>query len=198
MRRLSRRLLLALGTPLVFTACANIGPPEPPSLDLPKPPSDLRALRKGDKVTLTWTIPSLTTDRQTVHSFGATRICRGLQAELTQCAPVGEAAPVKTVRRSQEQKISAFYIDALTGAAEGDDPSSFVSYAIEVLNADGRGAGLSNQVRVSRAHTLPPPKDLKSRVTAQGVVLDWTSEPLPASSPAVRIVYRVYRRQEGN
>ena len=172
MKLLPRRLLLALVTPLLFTACANIGPPEPPSLDLPKPPSDLRAVRKGDRVTLTWTIPALTTDRQTARSFGATRICRGLQAELTQCAPVGEAAPVKAVRKSPEQRISASYVDVLTGDTEGDNPSSFLTYAIEVLNADGRGAGLSNQVRVSLARTLPPPKDLSARVTALGVVLD--------------------------
>jgi len=198
MRLLRRRLLLALVAPLVFTACANIGPPEPPSLDLPRPPSDLRALRKGDKVTLTWTIPTLTTDRQTVRNFGATRICRGLQAGLTQCAPVGEAAPVKTARRSPEPKISGSYTDALTVATEGNNPSSFVTYAVEVLNADGRGAGLSNQVRVSLARTLPPPRDLNARLTAQGVVLDWTSDPPPASPPAVRFVYRVYRRQAGD
>jgi len=198
MRLFRRTLLLALGTPLVFTACANIGPPEPPSLDLPKPPSDLHALRKGGKVTLIWTIPTLTTDRQTPHSFGETRICRGLQAELTQCTPVGEAAPAKPGRKSPGQKISASYVDLLTGVTEGGDPSSFLTYAIEVLNADGRGAGLSNQVRVSLARTLAPPQDLKARVTAQGVVLEWTSDPLPASPPAVRFVYRVYRRQESN
>ena len=198
MRLLRRTLLLALGTPLVFTACANIGPPEPPSLDLPKPPSDLRAQRKGNKVTLTWTIPVLTTDRQTVRSSGATRICRGPQPELTQCAPVGEAAPAKAVRKSREQKISASYIDVLAGTVEGDNPSSFLTYAVEPLNADGRGAGLSNQVRVSLARTLPPPNDLNARVTAQGVVLAWTSDPLPPSPPVVRFVYRVYRRQEGD
>jgi hypothetical protein len=198
MSLLPRWLLLAMGAPLVFTACANIGPPEPPSLDLPKPPSDLHALRKGGKVTLTWTIPTLTTDRQAVHSFGATRICRGLQAELTQCSPVGEAAPGKAMRKSPEQKISTSYTDVLPSAVEVDDPSSFLSYAVEVLNADGRGAGLSNQVRVSLARTLPPPKDLNAHITARGVVLDWTSAPLPASPPAVRFAYRVYRRQESD
>jgi hypothetical protein len=55
--------LLALGAPLMFAACATIGPPQPPSLELPKPPSDLRAVRKGDRVILTWSAPSVTTDR---------------------------------------------------------------------------------------------------------------------------------------
>jgi len=189
-------MLLALST-LAFTACANIGPPEPPSLDLPKPPSDLRALRKGDRVTLTWTIPTQTTDRQTLRSFGATQICRGLQAELTRCTSVGQAPPEKSVRKSGEQKIPGSYVDVLTNTIETDNPESFLTYAIEALNADGRGAGLSNQVRVSLAHTLPPPKDLNARVTAQGVVLDWTNNAPQAVPPAMRYVYRVYRREEG-
>ncbi len=102
------------------------------------------------------------------------------------------------MRKSGEQKVSASYIDVLTSTVQVDDPSSFLSYAVEVLNADRRGAGLSNQVRVSLARTLPPPKDLNACVTAQGVVLDWTSAPMPASPSAVRFVYRVYRRQEGD
>src|ERR1700730_19088275 len=92
MRRSMPKLLLAVGAPLMFTACATIAPPQPPSLELPKPPMHLRATRKCDHVTLTWTDPSITTDRQRIRSVGTTRICRGLARELTQCGtPVGEA-----------------------------------------------------------------------------------------------------------
>src|ERR1700688_4035401 len=72
------KFLLALGAPLMFTACATIGPPQPPSLELPRPPSDLRAMRKGEHVTLTWTAPSITTDRQKIRSKDPTRVCRGI------------------------------------------------------------------------------------------------------------------------
>jgi hypothetical protein len=67
-----------------------------------------------------------------------------------------------------------------------------------VLNAGGRGAGLSNQVRVSLARTLPPPPDFAAQVTGEGVVLTWTNT-IPAANPtsAVHYVYRVYRRLEG-
>src|SRR4029077_3163281 len=37
--------------------CGSPGVPLPPSLDLPKPVTDLRAVRKGDKVYLMWTVP---------------------------------------------------------------------------------------------------------------------------------------------
>jgi hypothetical protein len=200
---------LALGAPLIFTACATMGPPQPPSLELPKPPADLRAVRKGDRVILTWTVPSVTTDRKTVHEFGITRICRGLDAKLTQCGvPVGEA-PAKPsathpgpshsdpgTAQSAKQKVSASYTDALPTAVESDNPASFITYAVEVLNVEGRGAGLSNEVRVSLARTLPPPRDFSVRVTGQGVVLSWTNDLPPGSTKSLRYIYRVYRRPE--
>jgi hypothetical protein len=169
-------------------------PPQPPSLELPKPPSDLRAMRKGDRVTLTWTIPSVTTDRQTARSLGHTRICRAIAVELTQCGtPAGEVT-AKPNPGVAGKKIAGSYVDSLPGQTQ--DPSSFVTYAIEVLNADGRGAGLSNQVQVSLARTLPPPRDFAARVTGQGIVLSWTGDVPPANS--AHYLYRVYRSVEGS
>src|SRR5438874_3696192 len=62
---------------LAFLAgCGTPGAPQPPSLHLPEPVRDLRASRKGDKVTLTWTQPSETTDHEAVGKWlGETVIC---------------------------------------------------------------------------------------------------------------------------
>src|SRR5438309_11783271 len=54
--------LLGAALALPFVACGSPGPPEPPSLELPRVVTDLRATRKGDKVTLVWTVPTNTTD----------------------------------------------------------------------------------------------------------------------------------------
>jgi hypothetical protein len=202
MKIFTMKLVLALGMLLLFTACATISPPQPPSLELPKPVKDLRAARKGDKVTLTWSAPGVTTDRQRVRSVGPTRICRGTEAKLTECGtPVGEAAAqaVMSTTASSKQKVAGSYTDSLAGQIQDDDASGFMTYAIEALNAGGRGAGLSNQVRVSLARTLPPPRDFAARVTGQGVVLTWMSDALPASSgQRVHYVHRVNRRMEGS
>jgi len=191
--------LLVLVVPLLFSACASIAPPQPPSLDLPKPPADLRASRKGDRVILTWTVPSRTTDRQTIRSVGPTRICRGLATKLPDCGkPIAEAPPTPTgTANSAIQKVAATHTDRVPSEIESDAPDAFATYAVEVLNRDGRGAGLSNQVRVPLAHTLPPPNSFQARVTSQGVALSWTSE-IPQESPGqpVRYVVRVYRRAE--
>jgi len=199
------RLLLALGATLGMVGCAAIGPPRPPSLELPKPPSDLRAARKGDKVVLTWSVPALTTDHQAARNLGPTRICRGSEMVLKECGtPVGEAAPPpKPVsgNKTSKQKISGSYSDtlpdALLTAADGSGNSA--TYAVETLNAKGRGAGLSNQVHVALVRTLPPPPDFHSQLTGQGVVLSWSrAATVGFSNPnPVSYLYRIYRRTEG-
>ena len=196
---MAQRLALAVGTTLMLAACATIGPPQPPSLELPKPPSDLRASRKGDRINLTWTIPNMTTDRETIHSLGPTLICRG-PGELNTCnTPVAEiqTPTPPTQAGASAQKPQTSYTDTLPPQLETDDPSAFITYAAEVLNHQGRAAGLSNQVRVSLAHTLPAPRDFRTRVAKEGVVLSWTGE-IISVPPGMNYVYRVYRHAEGS
>ena len=200
MRRFRLNSLLALVLPVVFTACATTRPPQPPSLDLPKPPSDLRAARKGDKVKLTWTVPGVTTDRQVARSIGRTMICRDAGPRLEKCGkPVGETKPQRSSSGPANRKANDSYTDVLPSEIESEKPSAFLIYAVGVLNADGRGAGLSNQVRVPGLRALPPPMDFNAQVTSRGVALNWRgqSAALPPQS-GMRSVYRIYRRLEGS
>jgi fibronectin type 3 domain-containing protein len=93
--------------------------------------------------------------------------------------------------------VEGSYTDTIT-AIEKDSPDSFATYAVEVLNTDGRGAGISNQVRVPLAHTLPPPQNFEARLTRDGVLLSWSAVEVPVSQPGVHYVYRVYRQPEGS
>jgi hypothetical protein len=190
------------GTLMGLAGCASIGAPLPPSLELPHPPSDLRAVRKGDKVTLTWTVPARTMDRQSVRYLGKTRICRSVDATLTTCGDfVGEVAPPPDFAGSTEsaKKMAATYRDTLPRGVGLGNIFGTTTYAVEVLNRDGRGAGLSNQVHVPLAEALPPPQDFSAQVTGLGVVLTWTGVPLSLPIPnPVHSSYRVYRRAEGS
>jgi hypothetical protein len=113
---------------------------------------------------------------------------------------VGEAAAqaVASINHTSARKVSRSYTDSLGGQLQSDNPSSFITYAVEVLNAGDRGAGLSNQVRVSLVRTLPPPREFAARVTGLGVVLSWANDAPPAGSAPVHYLYRIYRRQEGS
>src|SRR5580692_8034289 len=113
MHALAKKLTALATLCLILVGCAQTGPPLPPSLELPKPPSDLRAIRKGNTVTLTWTAPVRTTDRQTVRSTGPTRICRGA-GPLPECGtPVDELPAAVTGRTETGLKHVESYADNL-------------------------------------------------------------------------------------
>lgn len=192
---------------LLMAGCAQTGPPLPPSLELPKPPSDLRASRKGNRVTLSWSEPLLTTDRQGVRFIGPTLVCRSSESEITVCrtpvstlpAPAVSNLPQKST--SGQKSVSASplpqtYVDTLPITMQQQDPTAEIIYAVEVLNRNSRGAGLSNRVHVPDIVTLPPPGDLSAQLTGEGVKLTWTNPQAPANPPDVQTRYRIYRREE--
>jgi hypothetical protein len=184
-----------------LTSCASIGPPEPPALELPKPPTDLRAVRKGDRVTLTWTVPERTMDRQSVRYLGKTHICRSVESPLKLCGkPVGEAAP-EDFKNEESKKIPARkhtgkFTDTLSSAFEQEHAAEFASYAVEVMNSAGRAAGISNQARVALVPTLPPFGDFVAQPVAQGVMISWKCPENFGAKSDVKYLFRIYRRPE--
>jgi len=161
---------------LLLAGCAQIGPPLPPSLELPKPPTDLRASRKGNRVTLNWSEPTLTTDRQSVRYLGPTLVCRSRESEIGECgnpaatlppsaAPQKPASAHPAAQKSGSQRPAPqTYTDTLPANMQQQDPAAEVTYAVEVLNRNARGAGLSNRVHVPAVLTLPPPSDLSAEL----------------------------------
>lgn len=186
---------------LLLAGCAQTGAPLPPSLELPKPPADLRASRKGNRVTLNWSEPKLTTDRQGVRYVGPTLVCLSLEYEMAECGspaailPAPSAAPQKP---GSPRAVPQTYTGTLPAAMEPLDPAAEVTYAVEVLNRNARGAGLSNRVHVPAVLTLPPPSDLAAELTGDGVVLTWTSAAESLNVPNVQHRYRIYRREESS
>jgi len=201
MRQPIPRLLLLLAVAAQPLACGYPRAPVPPQLELPKPVSDLHAARKGNKVYLSWTVPLLTTDQQIVRHMGPTRICRSTEGTMKQCGtPVGEALPLMFAKGMLQKKnlprIAANYEDNLSPSAFNS--AGAFTYAVEVLNESLRSAGLSNQVAVLAAPTLPPPTDFTAKVTVNGVALSWTEASPVHNTDELRHAYRIYRRLEGS
>ena len=191
----------------LLNGCGTPGIPLPPSLELPKPVTDLHATRKGSKIYLTWTPPTQTTDRLTIKHSGVTRICRNLTSAITpetkkdECANiVGTLPPPERVQPAQKPKSTPTlkpiekYTDEISTA--GIDPQGAFAYAVEVTNDRGRSAGLSNRVHVPAAPTLPPPADFAAQVKADGIFISWTPLPTRVEIPLLHYVYRIYRREE--
>lgn len=187
---------------LLFSiACGTPAAPQPPSLQLPHPVDDLAGERKGTRVVLAWTPPIQTTDKQNVRHPGPTRVCRALnEFPMAQCREVvAELKPNElTSQAATGRRPKVVCEDVIAPAAMGTQ--RFAAYAVEVLNDRGKGAGLSNQVRVPLAPTLPPPTDLRANVTADGVMLHWSGVSQLQLSPdaqAYQYRYRIYRRVVG-
>jgi hypothetical protein len=160
--------------------------------------TDLKATRKGDKVHLMWTAPSQTTDKHNINHPGPTEVCGNVGSQLRECGqPVAKLPTQKSAaRKSPAPKSPVEYTDQLPARLQSENPTANVSYAISVLNSYGKSAGLSNQVQVPAAPTLPPPADFQSHLTASGVQLSW--QPVsPPSIPGLRFAYRVIRREQG-
>src|SRR6185312_715306 len=88
----SMPLAARLSIPLMFMSlagCGTPGAPQPPSLNLAAPVTDLKAVRTGNQVKLTWTVPVETTDGAKFRHRGETKVCRASnQAHLEKCSPV--------------------------------------------------------------------------------------------------------------
>jgi hypothetical protein len=198
-------VLSALAATAILLGCASAGAPQPPSLFLPRPPADLQAVRKGNSVRLTWTIPAQTTDREPVRHIGSTEICRSLDPQMVTCgAPVGESAAAPEVppsagrpngAASKAVRPVASFSDPLPADLQRANPLEEATYAVEVLNDLARGAGLSNLVRVPLAPALVPPSNFAAQVTADGVVLTWNNVTEQPSAPEFSHRYRIYRRE---
>jgi len=197
-------LICGLGC-AVLVACGAPGVPVPPTLELARPVSDLRAARKGDNVYLVWTVPAKTVDRQTVRHPGPTRICRSLKIEFHDCEkPVAEIPasrfPLPSIGSRKGRaatKVQASFTDAIPRELQKEDPTAGLTYAVSVLNEGGRSAGLSNLVKVPSAPTLPPPEQFNARVDSDGVLLFWNCPPATNAepNPALRHRLRIYRRE---
>jgi predicted small lipoprotein YifL len=188
--------LLALVT---LAGCGSPGVPLPPSLELARPVSDLRAVRKGNTVYLTWSAPQATTDRHNIQHPGPTEVCRAVGTIMHDCGvSVGQIpfakppAPTKAVPKPQ-----LTYSDRLPANLPADNQTANVVYAVRVLNSYGRSAGFSNLVEVPAAPTLPPPADFQAQLTAEGIRLTWKPVTPPRGIAGLRYVYRVYRREAG-
>jgi hypothetical protein len=196
--RLQRLVALpALAGTLCLAGCGIAGAPQPPSLRVPRPVDDLTATRKGDRVLLSWTPPSKTSDNENIRRAGSTEVCRGVNDfPMVRCDDkVGTLSDAQVEHFTKGTMVSRHdYADTLPQALQQQSPLGEATYALNDLNRDGHSAGLSNQVRVPLAPTLPAVADVAAKVTADGVLISWQPAASPSENPALSFRYRVFRR----
>jgi hypothetical protein len=174
MNAIHRLAAAVLGIPLLLLAgCGMVAAPQPPSLKLPEPVTDLTAQRTGDEVALHWTMPKRTTDKVLLSGYQKVQVCRRIGSEPCAIAGTLLATPEK----------AATFTDRLPASVASGAYQPLL-YTVELENHSGRSAGPSNAALSSAG--LAPSKitNLRAHAEADGIVLTWTSE---GSDSTIRI-----------
>jgi hypothetical protein len=172
------RVAAALMLPplLMMAGCGLPSAPQPPSLKLPEPVTDLTAARYGDQVRLNWTMPKRTTDKVILNGAQQAHICRRV-----------ETGPRQTVADQAFNPDSpAEFVDHLPPELTTGSPK-ILAYTVDLVNHAGHSAGPSNTA-VTAAGAPPPPVDgLTAAAQPDGVVLRWH----PAGGDQLLRIHRV-------
>ena len=180
---------------VAIAGCATPGAPLPPSLGIPKPVSDLRAVRKGAVVTLTWSAPSDTTDGELIRKRGRMQLTRTVGSASSVVADV----PLEpTLKQDQASALNA--TDSLQSVLPAGTTEDFAVYSVTASGNSGTSAGPGTQVRVALAPTLPAPPQLRVTTVPPGVSVAW-DQAWPPQNPThltAQYAYRIMRRQEGS
>jgi hypothetical protein len=169
-----------LGLALLVTGCGTPGAPLPPSLNLPDPVNDLTAVRTGNQIALTWTMPKRNTEKMLLKNSYPVRICRKEAGSPCEVAPSNlMLAP----------GAAGTFIDTLPAAETLGAPRS-LSYFVELNNPKGRSAGHSNPAQVLAGEAPAPVVGLTAEVRKAGIALRWRpdgSEDQRAAATFIRL-----------
>ncbi len=159
-----------LAAGLAATGCGTPGAPQPPSLNLPDRVTDLSAIRTGNRVSLTWTMPKKNTDKLVIKSDIQVAVCRREVADT--CSAVTGLTLTPGAAGS--------FAETLPPALATGAPRP-LRYFVELKNRKGRSAGLSNAAVVLAGAAPGPVEGLSATVRKSGVVLRWSADGSEAS-----------------
>jgi hypothetical protein len=186
-------ILLAL---ISSSGCGVPGAPLPPSADIPQFVGDLKAVRKGDTVTLTWTTPTETSDGELIRKPGRMLVQRALRSgQNSELAfqTISEVPLQPTLKDDRAQQATA--TDTLTSLLHSGG-AGFAVYMVLAQGHNGKSFGLPNRVSVPLVPNLPPPQKISANPVPTGIMLEWGpsgSVPTTASSQT-QYAYKIMRR----
>jgi len=198
MIRAAARLAFAfcvLTCALVIAGCAAPGDPTPRHPLIPTAVTDLAVRQFGSAFSLSFTLPTRSTDHETLAEHPAIEIYR---ADL----PPG-GIPVKQTAWRLVYEIPAAQVDQYVKGThfEFRDPlttedfarvaGSSAAYKVRTRAVRARASSDSNIV-TARIYPAPDaPRDVHIEITEPALIAHWTASPLP--SGASSLTYRIYR-----
>lgn len=199
-------LLAFLASVVVVSACGKKGPPLPPLVFLPDAPGEVAAVRRGDRVDLSFTVPNVNTDRSApadlervdVYAWtvpgavsGNDVVRRGARigsVVVNKPSDPDEPEPKKPAPKGEgvEQNARATVSDALPPDL---DPSAYRTYVAVGVSARGRRGAMSRNVAVPLVPPPAAPAQPAVRYDEKAITVTWAAV-AAADTP---IAYSVYR-----
>lgn len=179
--------------------CGVPGAPLPPSADIPRFVGDLKAVRKGDTVTLTWTTPTETSDGELIRKPGKMLVQRALRSGPTSdlvFQTISELPLPPTLKEARGEQATAQ--DTLTNVLHSGG-ADFAVYTVLAEGHNGKSFGLPNRVSVPLVPNLPPPQKVLATAVPTGVMIRWeeSGSAQSAPNPQTQYVYKLMRRLQG-
>lgn len=182
-----------------FIGCGVPGAPLPPSADIPRLVGDLKAERKGTTVTLTWTIPTETTDGGLVRKSGKMLVQRALSTGPNsdlQFQTISELPLPPALKEGRGEQATAQ--DSLSDLLRSSN-ADFAVYLVLAQNRNGKSFGLPNRASVPLVPTLSPPQKISATPEPSGVMIRWEDGgPVQNNSRLqARYAFNIMRREQG-
>jgi hypothetical protein len=179
---MNRKLLvsaLSLVLAHIMVGCGAPAAPAPPSLNLPAPVENLSAVRMGDTVHLTWTMPRRTTDHIALKHPVAAQICRAVES--------GPCTAITSL--TLMPGAAATYADTLAAdLIQGSD--RLLRYEVSLRNRAGKSAGPSNAAFSAAGASPAAVTEFSGQISPHGVLLSW--KPMP--EPGMALTFRIERQ----
>ena len=161
------RAALAAALAAGAAGCGTPGAPLPPSLNLPGRVTDLSAGRTGNQVTLNWTTPKKTTDKQLIKGSITVRVCRR-ENDARPCEDAGEPLLLAP-------GAAGAFSEPLPSTLALGSPR-ILHYFVEMKNHNGKSDGLSNPATVLAGAPPGPVQGFHAETRKEGVVLTWAPD----------------------
>ena len=142
----------------LLSACGYVGPPMPPTLDIPVTITDFRAWEYGDDIEMQFTLPALTTENLPLTSV------RSIELRI------GEDVP-----RSKTVQLTVRKPGPITEQVPARDwIGKAIVLQVRATGPKGKPSDWSNPASLAVIQPLAPPSTPKPQNVVSGVELTWT------------------------